>query len=175
MQKAFDVIRHELLLDHLHQLELRGAWWQLKASAYTDLRESHVAWQDVRGLSCTDLDRVHSTAYPSPYDYLSCLCKLLFISSSTPGGYSIGSIQVTTPTCTDDMIIMASSALQLQAFIIPASIHANEQSYVIHPQNTVIVLFNISSEDHLDFLTGEMVWMINGVNVPVEKMIHLGI
>ena len=92
-------------------------------------------------------------AYPSSDDYLSCLCKLLFMSSSAPAGYSIGSIKVTTPTCADDMIIMASSALQLQSLILLATIYANEERYIIHPQKTVIVPFNISSEDHLNFLT----------------------
>ena len=44
VQKAFDIIRHELLLDRLYQLGLREVWWQLKESAYTDLRE-RVMWQ----------------------------------------------------------------------------------------------------------------------------------
>ena len=64
-------------------------------------------------------------AYPSPEDYLSSLYKILFMSFSSPGGYSIiSSIKVTTPTCTDYVIIMASSLLQLQALILLASIYA---------------------------------------------------
>ena len=116
-------------------------------------------------------------AYPSPHDYLSCLCKLLFTSPSAPAGYSIGSIKVTTPTCTDDMII-TSSALQLQALILlaPYMYMPMRKDISSTLKKTVIVPFNISSEDHLNFLTTQMVWSTNGVNIPVEKeMIPIGI
>ena len=43
VQKAFDVIRHESLLERLYQFGLSGAWWRLKDSAYTDLREC-ITW-----------------------------------------------------------------------------------------------------------------------------------
>ena len=144
VQKTFDVIRYELLLDRLYQLGLRGAWWRLKESTYTDLKE-RVMWHGVMSETFPIMLGSRQGTYPSPDDYLSYLCKLklLFMSFSAQAGYSIGSIKVTTPTCADDMIIMASSALQLQALILLATIYANEERYIIHPKKTVIVPFNI--------------------------------
>ena len=43
-------------------------------------------------------------------------------------------------------------------------------------KKTVTVPFSLSSEDHLNFLTTHIVWLTDGVNIPVEKeTIHLGI
>lgn len=175
VQKAFDVVRHESLLARLHQLGLNGTWWKLKYSAYQDMSE-RVVWMGEFSDSFNILQGSRQGAYPSPEDYISHLSQLLHQTSQTSNGFSISGIDITAPTCADDMILMSTSPLQLQALLNLVATYANEEHYVIHPLKTVIVPFNIRSQEQLEHLMASSPWHINGNPVPVKhEVVHLGI
>ena len=117
VQKAFDIIRHESLLDGrgLYHFGLSGAWWQLKDSAYTDLRE-HITWNGVLSESFPIKVGSKYGAYPSPEDFITHIPTALFIVFNSSLGFSIGNIVLTCPPCMDDMILISTSLLQLQAY-----------------------------------------------------------
>ena len=169
------MIRHESLLDRLHQLGLKGIWWRLKHSAYSDLKE-RVKWLGQLSEPFPVGQGSKQGAYPSPEDYVSHLCTLLFMTSKSNLGFHIGSINASTPTCADDMVMMANSIYQLQALLLLVSAFANEEHYVIHPQKSVILPFNIPSKTQLDHIMKEKPWMTNNKAITVEEeATHLGI
>ena len=175
VQKAFDVIPHASLLDRLHQFGLRGSWWRLKESAYTDLKE-RIIWHGNKSTPFPIKVGSKQGAYPSPDDYITHLCTLIFMASTSSLGYSIGNINVNVPTCADDMIIMATTPFQLQALITLATMFANDEHHVIHPKKTVIVPYHVKSSSQLNFLKEESPWTTNNVAIPVkDEMVHLGI
>ena len=174
VQKAFDVVRHESLLDRLYQLGLMGAWWKLKDSAYKDLKE-RIAWKGEISNPFPIKVGSKQGAYPSATDYVSHIVTALLLATTSSLGFSIGTIIVSTPTCADDMIIMSSSPTELQTLINLITSYANEEHYVIHPQKTVIVPYNTPKLE-LEFLMSEDVFFTNDTPIPVEKeFIHLGI
>ena len=130
--KAFDVIRHESLLDRLYQFGLSGAWWQLKDSAYTYLRE-HITWNGELSQSFPIKVSSKQGAYPCPEDYVRHISTALFMVSNSSLGFSIGNIVLTCPTCEDNMILMPTSMLKLQALLELIMTFANEKHYIIHP------------------------------------------
>ena len=175
VQKAFDVVRHESLLDRLYQFGLSGAWWRLKDSAYKDLRE-RITWKGV--LSEAFYIKVGSKqgALPSPDEYVTHIATALFMAANSGMGFSIGNIILTNPTCADDMILMSTSLLQLQALLELITTYANEEQYVIHPQKTVITPFNVASKGQMEFLKSYPLFETNGNTIPVvEEFTHLGI
>ena len=98
------------------------------------------------------------------------------MAANSPNGYRIGTIDVMAPTYADDMVLMTSAPLQLQALLHLVAIYTNEDQYVIYPQKTVILPFNVPSEEQLNFLKSDPPWSTNGNAIPVEEeMIHLGI
>ena len=104
------------------------------------------------------------------------LCKLLFMAPEALRGFTIRTINVMPPICTDDMILMTSSALQLQVLILLATTYVNEEHYMIHPEKTVILPYNTSSKPHVDFLKIEKPWTTNGTPIPVkDELDHLDI
>ncbi len=175
VEKAFDVIRHESLLDRLYQLGLKGSWWRLKMSAYSNLKE-RVKWLNVLSEPFSIKQGSKQGAYPSPEDYISHLCALLFMCTNSGLGFHIGSINTSTLTCADDMVIMATSPYQLQALLLLISAFANEEHYVIHPQKSVILPYNVPSKAQLEYIMEAEPWSTNNTPIPVEnETVHLGI
>ena len=60
-------------------------------------------------------------------DYLSHIATALMLASTSFIGHSIGTIVVTSPTVADDMILMSTSPLELQALIDLITSLANEE------------------------------------------------
>ncbi len=64
------------------------------------------------------------------------------MTSASPHSLAIGTTNISSPTVADDMVLMAKTPLQLQTLLNLATLYANEEHYVIHPQKTVVVPHN---------------------------------
>ena len=74
------------------------------------------------------------------------------------------------------MVLSQEVLLQLQSLLNLATIYANEEHYVIHPQKTVIVPFNMHSKQQRDHTISDPPWHINSAQVPADReVVHLGI
>ena len=175
VEKAFDVIRHESLLDRLYQLGLKGTWWRLKYSAYTELKE-RVKWLGQMSEAYDIFQGSKQGAYPSPEDYISHLCPALFMATKSELGLHIGTTNTSTPTCADDMVFMTTSPYQLQALLLLISTFANEEHYIIHPEKSIIIPYNMPSKAQLENIMATKPWTSNSNNIPVEEeVVHLGV
>jgi hypothetical protein len=175
VQKAFDVVRHESLLDKLYQQGLLGRWWKLKEDSYRNL-QGKVLWEG--GLSnifnINQGNRQGGLA--SPDDYKSYIVDLLHNLKRTNAGFYIGSINVCSPTCADDMLVLSSSTFELQLLLLIIADYANSEHYIIHPDKSLILPLNVKSDLHLQSLEEIKPWAVNGKNLPVSReLTHVGI
>ena len=175
VQKAFDVVRHQSLLNKLYRQGLPGRLWKLKEDSYKNLT-CKVLWDGELSKPFTILQGNRQGAFPSPDDYLSYLVKNLQNIADTQLGFYIGNVNVSTPTCADDMLALSSNTYELQVILGLITNYANSEHYTIHPDKSMVIPFNISSYHQAEFLSDTKPWLINETQLPVcKEMTHVGI
>ena len=88
----------------------------------------------------------------------------------------MGDTSTSTPTCGDDMLIITTSAYELQVLLYIITNYANAEHYIIHPAKSMIILFNTSSTHQQDWFIECKPWSINGKPLPVNlELVHVGI
>ena len=113
---------------------------------------------------------------PSPDDYITLLDDNLNIQEKSLLGFHIGNDSFVAPTCADDMLILAKSMFELQVLLSLVVTYANEEHYTIHPEKSVILPFNVQSNEQLEHLMEFKPWVINDKKLPVVKdLTHVGI
>jgi hypothetical protein len=175
VKKAFDVMRHESLLDKLHEKGLPSTWWKLKEVSYQNL-STRITWEGEMSSPIHMKQGNKQGGLPSPDDYIAYLDKNIVILEKTQLGFHIGDICLVSPTCADDMLLLASSMFEMQVLLNLIVTYANEEHYVIHPEKTIILPINVESEDQLDYMIQYKPWEINKQKLTVAKeMVHVGI
>ena len=176
VEKAFDTVQHNSLLDKLHQLGVQGVWWRLKRDSYQGLA-SRTMWKGEKSANLIQIKQGNGQGKTtSPDDYISHLHNLLEMTSEGDLGYNIGSTCVSTPTCADDMLILATNIEELQAVIQLIEYYANAEHYNIHPTKSSVVLFNTKSDKLQQYWLENSPFSLNGTSLPMKKqMLHLGI
>ena len=175
VQKAFDVVRHESLLDKLHEKGLPRTWWKLKEASYQNL-STKITWEGELSQPIHMKQGNKQGGLPSPDDYITYLDKNLEILENSQMGFHIGNICLVSPTCADDMLLLASSMYEMQVLLNLIVTYANEEHYVIHPEKTVIIPVNIKSEDQLEYMIQCKPWEINNKRLTVTReLVHIGI
>jgi hypothetical protein len=175
VQKAFDVVRHESLLDKLFQQGLLGKWWCLKEDSYRNLK-GKVLWEGNESKLFNIKQGNRQGGLSSPDDYKSYIVDLLNNLSRTNAGFYIGSINVCAPTCADDMLVLSSNMFELQLLLLMVAAYANSEHYIIHPDKSMILPLNISSNHEQQNLVELKPWSINDRCLPVKtELTHVGI
>ena len=175
VQKAFDVVRHESLLVKLHQQGLAGVWWRLKDSAYKDLK-GIVQWKGENSESFNISQGNRQGGLPSPDDYKSYILSVLDNIHRSKCGLHIGAINVASPTCADDMLLLARSISELQLLLLLVTTYANQEHYVLHPTKSQVNIFQQVNTPWTEALEASKPWAINGTILPIEtKLTHLGV
>ena len=176
VQKAFDTVQHASLLDKLHALGINGIWWRLKKNSQEG-QTTRIVWEGAQAKTTFPNYQGNGQGkLTSPDDYLSYLYQLMENLSSTGLGYYIGGFCVSSPTCADDMAVLAEDPYELQLLISIIEEYANAEHYTIHPVKSEILPFNVRSEGERAHLTENTSITINGRQIPIkEEMVHLGV
>ena len=83
----------------------------------------------------------------STHLYKIYIDELLNILKSKHLGLKIGTIYIGSPTCADDVALLASSVEELQLMLQEALRFARKNRYKIHPTKTCIVLLSNKNPD----------------------------
>ncbi len=131
--KAFDVVRHESLLNKLYERGMSDTWWRMKHSSYKNM-STRVIWEGETSKPIYMLQGNRQGALPSPHDYKTYRADDIAILDQPDLGYHIGELRFPCPTVADDMLLLARSPLELQTMISLTETYANDEHFKIHPE-----------------------------------------
>ena len=176
VQKAFDTVQHDSLLDKLHAQGLRGIWWNLKKNSYEGL-SSRVVWGGKRSSNSIPILQGNGQGkLTSPDDYITYLQHLMSTITDSGIGFYLGETCISVPTCADDMIALAKSPEELQSIINMIEEYANDEHYKIHPIKSEIIPFNMRNKEDVENLKSGNPFSLNNKPLPIkQEMVHLGI
>ena len=105
-EKAFDVVWHDSLLRKLYKDGVRGDLWLLVKSLHTD---SHtiVKWHGEHTQPILIEQGIRQGAKLSTLMYKRFNNDLLNQLQNAPEGMKIGNVDVTSPTCADDIALLS--------------------------------------------------------------------
>jgi hypothetical protein len=87
-------------------------------------------------------------------------------------GYAIGSIDVSAPTCADDMTLLSVSPIHLQFMIDLAFYDSCRERYTFSTENTKVIVMNNAKRDWSD----NPMWKLGDRNIEVSASeVHLGL
>ena len=137
-RKAFDVVRHGILMFKLFHTKISSAGWKMVNEIYTDIKEC-VRWfgdsetyevnQGVKqgGILSTILYKCYGN--DNPINLLNCDL-----------GYKIGNINIGNPVVADDSALLSSDPFELQSMMNLSHFHSEENQYELHPIKSVVTI-----------------------------------
>ncbi len=141
VEKAFDVVAHDILFQKLDSRGINGDDWLLIKSIYTNAT-TEIKWncelsnpidqlQGVRqgGILSTTLYKVYNQSI------LDCLQRAQL-------GFKIGHLHLGSPTCADDIALLADNPSQLQAQANVVEFCAPRDRFKINGSKCDILIFN---------------------------------
>ena len=142
-QKAFDVVNHSKLKQKLFLDGIRGHSWALIDNLYHDIQE-HVSWKGQYSRPFKVTKGVRQGAVMSTTLYKLYVNDLLKTLESSGVGTYLGTTYIGSPTCADDILLIARSSSEAQTMIKTCDRYANSHQYTIHPsKSTVTPMLNI--------------------------------
>ena len=117
------------------QLGITDDLWMLYRDVYNGM-SSAVKWE---GEYCTEFNQtqgVHQGGIPSTELFKVRCDSLLHRIEKSLLGFSVGTVDLSVPTCADDMILLSSSPIDLQAMINIAAADASWERYKFSPTKT---------------------------------------
>ena len=146
--KAFDVVNHVVLADTLNNIVKDPQLAQAVNTAYSDI-SSYVKWEHIRGTSFPVKQGVRQGGTLSAPLYKLYIQPLLEKLEDSKLGLSLGGAHIGTPTCADDMVLMANNEWDLQAMIDITELFASQRRYTLHPTKSCVLHINQSGDDSL--------------------------
>ena len=138
VKSAFDVVRHEILLDKLLDQNLNPIYWKILREVYSDL-SLNVKWLDGLSQPFSIKQGVRQGEILSTRLYKICVQDLLEELEQNAIGYHLGNIYVGSPACADDIAFISSDKYEMQTMLNIVSRYAKEHHYLIHPVKTQLV------------------------------------
>ena len=111
--KAFDVVYHASMLNHLHELYITGDLWVLLNDTY-DGMTSAIKWKGQMSSTFYEKQGIRQGGVNSTEMFKGRGNPFLVTVQKAGIGKTIGSIFVGAPTCADDVALVADSTLDLQ-------------------------------------------------------------
>ena len=102
----------------------------------------------------------------STSDYKAYCNDLLLMAENMNIGLCIGDIFIAAPACADDIIFMASDHYSLQCLLNLAKLYADQERYVVHPQKSVVALYDIDVELK-EMLIEEKIFQLGQDTMPI--------
>ena len=139
--KAFDVVWHDGMLFNLYQLGIKGDLWLLYQDMYNNMT-SQIKWNKYLTESFVEKQGVRQGGIPSTELFKTRGDKLLRNLETTHLGFRIGTVGVAAPACVDDIILLSSSAINLQAMLDIAADDASQEIYQYSATKTTTMVMN---------------------------------
>ena len=136
-QKAFDVVRHDILKNKLHTSGVQGTCWNLIDDLYSNIREN-VRWKNDYSHVFPVKQGVRQGAVLSTTLYKLYINGLLQTLERAAVGMRIGNIFVGVPTCADDQLLLSDTDHDMRAMITACHQYATEHHYKIHPVKSTV-------------------------------------
>ncbi|MES9904544.1 MAG: reverse transcriptase family protein [Sedimenticola sp.] len=172
-QKAFDVVHHQILLAKLYHQGIDSSMWPVIQSMYSDL-SGKVKWSSEVSDSFKIHQGVRQGGILSTLFYKIYINQLLLDLESQHMGKHIGTVYVGCPTCADDVLLMATDSIQLQAMLDVVNAYSRDHRYLIHPQKSAVVRRVINKNGHQREISST--WRMGPTDMAVEKQTkHLGL
>ena len=174
LQKAFDVVPHDILLNKLFNHGLPGVWWLLKKEAYSG-RTTRVVWCGSKGESYPNHQGIIQGGTGSGSDFKESTYDALLTATESNCGTKIGNTKLGTLACADDVVFIAPSEFELQQQIQMFNYFTNKDRFKIHPQKSYVSVFN-PNQSEFEHYQSTQPWKINGAPASVShEFTHLGI
>jgi hypothetical protein len=165
VEKAFDKVDHNILLQKLYSTGIPLNLWATVTSIYEAPRE-HVVIQDYDSECYMVNQGVRQGGVLSSHLYKLYIHDLLQILSGSEG-LTIGTCYIGSPTCADDLLLMATTELKMQEMVDLVEQYAARQRYRINPSKTSLVYYGKKPE--ADIFLGKDKLTVN------DSFEHLGI
>ena len=126
--KAFDVVWHQGLFSKLADIGIHGNLWLLYSDLYKGM-SSTVKWEGAYSTEFEETQGVWQGGIPSTELFKVRGDSLLNRLEQSQLGFAIGTVDVGVPTCADDMTLLSSSPINMQAMINMAAQDATWERY----------------------------------------------
>ncbi|CAC5377888.1 unnamed protein product [Mytilus coruscus] len=143
-EKAFDKLEHEILFHKVYHYCIDGDMWILLRNMYREM-SIRIKWDDLVSDQISVNQGIQQGAKLSTSLY-KCYNNAILDSVTESGlGCHMGTIGIATPTCADDILVLANSECELQGIMDivyhhtltwSKSTHRNRILYAIIPNRT---------------------------------------
>ena len=169
-QKAFDTVSHQILLHTLAGYGDLGSLQAVTNLAYSSLT-SQVKWKGQCGESFPVEQGVRQGGILSTHLYKLYVNPLLQELTQYAAGFSAYGCFYGSPTCADDVVLLATDPVDLQTQLNIVGRFAAERRYCINASKSAILITG-----HQNDSTPRLDWTLNDKPVPIkEEATHLGI
>jgi hypothetical protein len=110
---------------------------------------SKVKWEGKISSPFYEQQGVRQGGILSPELYKVFINPLLDFYKNNYLGFRIGSIQVNSPTCAGDIVLLGRSQLELQTMLLGQEQYANDERYIISEAKSKVKIFNQKNQ-HID-------------------------
>ena len=171
--KAFDVVWHAGMHATISQMGINGRLWTLYVDLYDNMK-SKVKSADVLSREIEEKQGVRQGGIPSTDLFKSRGNRVLLDLEDSGLGFTIGTVDVSAPTCADDMILLAQSPIALQRMLKIAEVDASQERYQFSNSKTKVMIFN--SKIPVDAWNKGPGWTLGDAQLEVsEEETHLGL
>ncbi|CAC5378208.1 unnamed protein product [Mytilus coruscus] len=115
-EKAFDKLEHEILFNKVYHYGIDGDMWILLRNMYREM-SIRIKWDDLVSDKISVNQGIQQGAKLSTSLY-KCYNNAILDSVTESGlGCHMGTIGIATPTCADDILVLANSECELQGIM----------------------------------------------------------
>jgi hypothetical protein len=166
VEKAFDTVDHKILLEKLYRTSIPLPLWAAVSSIYEAPRE-HVVLSSFDSRKYEVRQGVRQGGVLSTHLYKLYLHELLVQLQRHAEGLYLGPYFLGSPTCADDLLLMARSELDMQLMLDAVNAYAKAHKYRINPTKTTLTFYGKKQDGDL--------YLGDDIISPTKEFKHLGI
>ena len=165
--KAFDVVQHSILMNDIQQMGIEGDLWLLLQQLYNSPTTS-VKWKSKVSDTFSINQGVRQGGASSAPIY-KCYTNSLLQHLENQQVHKVGTINISAPTCADDMAILATQPEDMQAAIDLVETYAGEHHYGINPSKSATLAYNTQLQPSFIMENNEIPYSIEYTHLGVVR------